>query len=436
MRRLAYLFLPLAAACALAALDGTPGLAAERIAAIVNKSVILSSEVDERFAQAAARFNINPADTATVAKLRRDVLEQLIENQVIVDEALKLGIVVTPQEVNQAVQREIDAVRDRLGGEEAFQDALKEERTTEAELRQRYAPDIKEQMLISRTVSREVQSKTSVTDAELKKFFEANRDSIGRQPEQLDMAHIMFAYEPDSANVRRARARADSLRKAILAGAPFEDVARQSSDDPSGQRGGDLGTFGRGDMVPEFEEVAFRIKPGELSQPVRTRFGFHIIKVEERTAKTDSTEETVHARHVMVGLRPSPGDEERARKRAMVVRDSLLKGADFATMAKRYSQDTATKDSGGALGKISAGGLPPNLREVLTGLSIGEVSVPVKRDTGYHLFKLLGREPEKDYDFEEIKEQLRQMVLNRKLEENYRRWYEKVKKTASIEIKE
>ncbi len=436
MRRLAYLFLPLAAACALAALDGTPGLAAERIAAIVNKSVILSSEVDERFAQAAARFNINPADTATVAKLRRDVLEQLIENQVIVDEALKLGIVVTPQEVNQAVQREIDAVRDRLGGEEAFQEALKEERTTEAELRQRYAPDIKEQMLISRTVSREVQSKTSVTDAELKKFFEANRDSIGRQPEQLDMAHIMFAYEPDSANVRRARARADSLRKAILAGAPFEDVARQSSDDPSGQRGGDLGTFGRGDMVPEFEEVAFRIKPGELSQPVRTRFGFHIIKVEERTAKTDSTEETVHARHVMVGLRPSPGDEERARKRAMVVRDSLLKGADFATMAKRYSQDTATKDSGGALGKISAGGLPPNLREVLTGLSIGEVSVPVKRDTGYHLFKLLGREPEKDYDFEEIKEQLRQMVLNRKLEENYRRWYEKVKKTASIEIKE
>jgi len=436
MRRAALLILTVAAACALAALDGAPGIAAERIAAIVNKSVILASEVDERFAQAAARFNINPADTASIAKLRRDVLEQLIENQVIVDEGIRLGIVVSPQEVNQAVRRELDAVRERLGGEEAFQNALKEERTSEAELRERYAPDIKEQILISRTVSREVQSKTTVTDAELKKFFETNRDSIGRQPEQLDMAHIMFAYEPDSANVRAARARADSLQKALLAGASFEEVARRNSDDPSGQRGGDLGTFERGDMVPEFEEVAFRIAPGELSQPIRTRFGFHIIKVDERLAKTDSTEERVHARHVMIGLRPSPADEDRARRRAMAVRDSLLKGADFAQMARRHSQDTATKDSGGALGQISAGSLPPNMREVLTGLTIGEISVPVKRDSGYHLFKLLGREPEKDYDFEEIKDRLRQMVLNRKLEETYRRWYEKVRRTASIEIKE
>ena len=138
----------------------------------------------------------------------------------------------------------------------------------------------------------------------------------------------------------------------------------------------------------------------------------------------------------MIGLRPSPADEDRARKRAMTVRDSLLKGADFALMAKRYSQDTATKDSGGALGQISAGSLPPNMRDVLTGLTIGEVSVPLKRDSGYHLFKLLGKEPEKDYDFEEIKDRLRQMVLNRKLEETYRRWYDKVRKTASIEIKE
>jgi peptidyl-prolyl cis-trans isomerase SurA len=429
-------FLPAAVVAAFALLGGTPGVAAERIAAIVNKSVILASEVDERFAQAAARFNINPADTATVAKLRRDVLEQLIENQVILDEAAKLGIAVTAQEVNQAVDREIDAVRERLGGDEAFRNAMQEERTSEAELRQRYAPDIKEQILISRTVAREVQSKTTVTDAELRKFLDANRDSIGRRPEQLDMAHIMFSYEPDSAAVRRSKARADSLRNVILKGKAFEEVARQHSDDPSGQRGGDLGTFGRGDMVPEFEEVAFRLKAGEVSQPVRTRFGFHVIKVEAHETATDSTEERVHARHVMIALRPTPADEDRARKRALAVRDSLLKGADFARMAARFSQDTATKDSGGVLGTISAGSLPANLREVLTGLSIGEVSVPVKRDTGYHLFKLLGKEPEEDYKFDDIKDQLRQMVLNRKLEETYHRWYEKIKQTASIEIKD
>jgi peptidyl-prolyl cis-trans isomerase SurA len=424
-------------AAALTLPAGRPARAAERIAAIVNKSVILASEVDERFAQAAARFNIDPGDTQTVAKLRHDVLEQLIENQIILDEAVKLGITVTPQEVNQAVDREIDAVRERLGGEEAFQRALREEQTTEADLRQRYAPDVKDQLMISRAVAREVQSKTTVSDGDVRQFFEANRDSIGRRPEQLDLAHIMFAYEPDSQNVRRARAKADSLRGVILKGKPFEEIARQFSDDPSGQRGGDLGMFGRGDMVPEFEQVAFELKPGEVSRPVRTRFGFHIIKVEKHEAATDSTQERVQARHVMIGLRPTPADEERARKRAMTVRDSLMKGgADFAVMARRYSQDTATKDSGGALGEISAGSLPANLREVLTGLSIGEVSVPVRRDTGYHLFKLLARKPEEDYKFEDIKDQLRQMVLNRKLEETYRRWYERIRKTASVEIKE
>jgi peptidyl-prolyl cis-trans isomerase SurA len=421
---------------ALALLGGTPGGAAERIAAIVNKNVILASEVDERFAQAAARFNIDPADTASVAKLRRDVLQQLIENEVILAEAARLGITVSPAEVKEAVDREIESVRQRLGGDAAFQRALQEEKTTEAELRQRYEPDVRDQMLISRTVNREVQSKVTVADPELRQFFDANRDSIGKRPEQLRLAHILFAFEPDSVQVRRARVRADSLRNLIEKGRPFEEVARQFSDDPSGQRGGDLGAFGRGDMVPEFEEVAFRLKPDEISQPVRTRYGFHIIQVQDHQAKTDSTEELVRARHVMIGVKPTSNDEERARKKALAVRDSLLKGADFAAMARRYSSDAATKDSAGVIGDISVGQLPDNLREVLTGMSIGEVSVPVKRDTGYHLFKLLGRVPEADYKFDDIKEQLRQMVMNRKLEEAYRRWYEKIRKNSSVDIKE
>ncbi|HEU4333083.1 MAG TPA: peptidylprolyl isomerase [Candidatus Eisenbacteria bacterium] len=425
-----------AVAALLALAQGAPTGAAERIAAIVNKNVILASEVDERFAQAAARYNIDPSDTATAARLRREVLEQLIENQVILAEATRLGVSVTPQDVKQAVDREIDAVRERLGGEAAFTKALADERTTLADLRAKYEPDVRDQLLISRTVAREVQSKTNVTDAEVRQFFDAHKDSLGRKPEILDLAHIMFAYEADSQQVRRARARADSLRNLIVKGRSFEEIARQFSDDPSGQRGGDLGAFARGDMVPEFEEVAFQQKPGEISQPVRTRYGFHLIRVEERQAKTDSTAEMVKARHVMIALRPTPADEERARKRSLAIRDSLMKGADFAAMARRYSHDTATKDSGGALGEISAGNLPANLREVLTGLSLNEVSVPVRRDTGYHLFKLLGRTPEKEFQFEEIKDQLRQMVLNRKLEESYRRWYERVRKSVSVEIKD
>ena len=409
--------------------------AAERIAAIVNNNVILESDVDERFQQAAMRFNVDPRDTAATAKLRKSVLDQLIENQVVIAEGTKLGITVSPAEVSAAVDREIGALRERLGGADAYQKALKQEGMTEADLRKRYEPDIRDQLIISRTVNREVQSKTTVTDAEIRTFFDTNQDSIGKRPEELRLAHILIAFEPDSVSAKRARVKADSLRALIAKGRSFEELAKQFSDDPSGARGGDLGEFGRGDMVPEFETVAFSLKLNEVSQPVRTRFGYHLIKVSSHQAKTDSTEETVHASHIMIGVKSTPADEERARKRALAIRDSLMQGADFAKMAKLYSKDSATKDSGGVLGGVPVNSLPDNLREVLTGLSLNEISVPVKRDAGYHIFKLLGRTPERDYKFEDIKDELRQMVLNKKLEESYRRWYERIKKTVTIEIK-
>ena len=99
----------------------------------------------------------------------------------------------------------------------------------------------------------------------------------------------------------------------------------------------------------------------------------------------------------MVQMKATPADEERARKKALAVRDSLTRGADFAAMARAYSGDTATRDSGGVLGQISVPTLPANLREPLAGLRVGEVSVPFKREAGYHIFKLLARDPEGEY---------------------------------------
>lgn len=427
-------------ALAAASLAG-PGVtgAAERIAAIVNKSVILSSDVDEQTQQAAARFNVNPDDSASMKKLRKEVLDQLVEKQVILAEAARLGITVGPKDVNEAVGQEIDQLKGRLGGDAAFQAALAQEKTTEAALRRRYEPDVKDQLVIMRTVGREVQNKVTVTDAEVRAYYQANRDSIAKRPEALKLAHILVAFEPDTQQVRRARVRADSIRSVLAKpgkAAAFPDLAAQLSDDPSGRRGGDLGTFGRGDMVPEFEEVAFAMKPMEISNPVRTRFGYHVIQVLEHFPATDSTEERVHARHIMIATKPSPADEERARVRALALRDSLAHGADFAAVARKYSADVATKDSSGYLGEIPVPSLPPNMREVLTALREGEISTPFKRDAGYHIFKVLGRTAETEYKYEDIKDDLKKVVMNRKLEEAYRRWYDRIKKNVNVELKE
>ena len=428
-------FTRLLIACALLLGIVGPVRSAERIAAIVNKEVILASDVDDQTREAAMRMRVDPADTASMGRLRKEVLNQLVEKQVLLAEAQKQGITVAEADVNQAVDREIDAVKQRIGSEAEYKAALAKEQTTEAELRKRYETGVREQLLISRLVGREVQSKTSVTDAEVRAYFESHRDSIGKRPEELRMAHILIAFEPDAASIKRSQVRADSLRALVVKGQPFERVAQQHSDDPSARVGGDLGTFGRGDMVAEFEKVAFALKPMEISQPVRTRFGFHIIQVMQHHAKTDTTEERIHARHIMVQAKPTAADEERARVRALALRDSVLAGADFGAVAKKFSADTATRDSAGVLGQVPVPALPANMREALSGLRVGEVSVPFKREAGYHIFKVLGRVPETDYKFEDIKDDLKEVVMNRKLEENYRRWYERVKKTVNVEIR-
>jgi peptidyl-prolyl cis-trans isomerase SurA len=434
MRRV-FALAALAAFVVVAAHSARTVSATERIAAIVNKEVILDSDVDDQLRLAMTNLHVDPSDSVSVARLRKDVLQQLVDEQVILNEAQKQNITISKPELDEAVTQAIQNVKDRLGSEESFQRALAEEKTTEAGLRRKYEPDVRKQLLVMRLVGREVQNKTSVTDAEVKGFFTSHRDSLGKRPEALKLSAIVIGFEPDSVQVKRLRARADSARTAILKGKRFEDVAKAVSDDPSGVRGGDLGIFMRGAMVREFEDVAFALKPMDISEPVRSRFGWHVIQVLEHLQQTDSTQERVHARHILIQTHVTPADEDRARKRALVVRDSLLHGTDFAVAAKRYSMDTATKDSAGYMGEVPVPSLPPTFQEPLAGLGPGEVSVPLKGDVGYYIFKLIGRTPERDYTFDEVKVELKQLVLNQKLRDAYDRWLDRIRKNVNIEIK-
>ncbi len=434
MRRRAALVVPVL----LAALAGAPliAVAAERIMAIVNMEAILESDVEDALRQAMAQYRVDPGDSTSVAQLRKEVLKQLIDEQVILAEAARQGVTVPKAQVDQSVDQQLQTVKSRLGTDEQFRKALEQEKLTEPALRQKYATELRKQLLVTKMVDREVQSKTTVTDGEVRTYFTAHRDSIGKAPERLKLAAVVLAFEPDSAQVKRARAKADSLRAVIVKGKPFADVAAAASDDPSGARGGDLGTFARGTMVPEFEEEVFALKPMDLSKPIRSRYGFHIVQVLEHQAATDSSEERVHARHILVQMKPTPADEERARKRATGVRDSLMAGGDFATFARRYSSDSASRDSGGLLGEIPLPNLPPTFQEPVSGLRVGEISVPLKGEAGYYVFKLLGRIPESDYKYEDIKDDLRKIVLNQKLRDSYQRWLDRIRKNVNVEMKD
>jgi peptidyl-prolyl cis-trans isomerase SurA len=382
------------------------------------------------------QYRVDSGDTTSVAQLRKEVLKQLVDEQVILAEAARQGVTVPKAQVDQSVEQQLQSVKSRLGSAEQFQKALEQEKLTEPALRQKYATELRKQLLVTKMVDREVQSKTSVSDTEVRTYFAAHRDSIGKAPERLRLAAIVLAFEPDSTQVKRARARADSLWTAIMKGQAFADVASAASDDPSGARGGDLGTFARGTMVPEFEDAVFALKPMDISKPIRSRYGFHVVQVLEHQAATDSSEERVHVRHILVQMKPTPKDEERSRERAITVRDSVIAGGDFASFARRYSADSASRDSGGALGDIPLPNLPPTFQEPVSGLRVGEISVPLKGEAGYYVFKLLGRTPETDYKYEDIKDDLRKIVLNQKLRDSYQRWLDRIRKNVNVELKD
>src|SRR5438874_8153601 len=159
----------IAFALAVAALPAARGASAsERIAAIVNKEVILESDVDDQLRVAMTNLRVDPSDSVTVAKLRKDVLRQLIDEQVILAEAQKQNVTIPKAELDAAVTKAVENVKTRLGTPANFQRALQEEHTTEAQLRAKYEPDVKKQLLVMRLVGKEVQNRPPVPDAEVK----------------------------------------------------------------------------------------------------------------------------------------------------------------------------------------------------------------------------------------------------------------------------
>ncbi|MBD3336596.1 MAG: hypothetical protein GF355_13875 [Candidatus Eisenbacteria bacterium] len=403
---------------------------AEKVVAVVEEEPILLSEVLEQYEVFAAQGAVDTSDTSAARGLKRRILDQLIEDRLVILEAQSQGIQVSPEEVQQAVEQTIDDIVQGLGGRQAFLNQLRAEGLTEAELRERYRQDARRQLLANRLVQREIGSQVELTDEDVRRYFEENRDELPEKPMLTRISDIFIAVRPDSLIEARRREEAAELRQRIASGElEFEEAAEKFSDDPSSEVGGRLGRFRRGDFEPAFEQAAFDLEPGEISPPVRTRFGFHLIRLDEKDAQGEWA--VVH--HILLRLPPSRIDEARARERAEAIRQQLLEGESFAAMARTASDDTVAAARGGDLGWLPAGAFQGAVKQAVDTLQVGEVSEVVPGDGGFHILKVTGRQEPGEYTFEEIREDLREMVRRERLEEKYRAWIEDLRQKYYIE---
>ncbi len=265
-----------------------------------------------------------------------------------------------------------------------------------------------------------------IADSEVDSYYTEQRDSQFKQEEKVRARHILFRVSEDAPDAAAAAVqdKAQALYEELQAGKDFATVANELTEDPSGKgKGGDLGWFGRGQMVPAFENVAFSLKPGELSIPVRTRFGYHLIKVEEHQDAGYKPIKDVSA-EIRSTLRRSKA-QELAKNIAQTVRRDLLSGMSCAEVAQNNKLPHGTTEPFEISAEIPGIGRVPAFNRVLFALEPDGVSESLSGESGDYLFRLLERRPQHEGTFEEVKERAETALRQ-----------EKAEKLAQIQVQE
>lgn len=264
----------------LSALAGEERLPEGKVA-VVNGSVITRAAFErERSRIQQSLFSRGkPLSDTQRLQIDREALENLISRELLYQESQKRGVTVDETVTNEQLRK----LKERFPSEDEFKSALTKANLSEAAIKS----ELKKAIAIQQFVDREFVRKTSVTEEESRAYYDSHPD-LFKQPEQVRASHILIKVDPgaDASQKAEARKKLEEIQESVHNGEDFSTLATERSEGPSRKRGGDLGYFGRGQMVKPFEEAAFALRPGEVSDIVETEFGYHLIKVFDKKPQT------------------------------------------------------------------------------------------------------------------------------------------------------
>jgi len=399
------------------------------IVAVVDKEIILQSELFSQVQLYALQNRIELRTQEEVERLQRELLDRMIDDKLLLVQAEKdTSLRVTDREVSEALDQHIRQIRQQFPSQEEFERQLAQEGFTELKLRRKYKEEVKNQILKEKLVNARLRQ-VKLSNMEVREFHQTNKDSLPQRPESIRLAHLLVSLQPSEATVEAIKSLAFRVLELARSGVDFSELAAECSDDPSSERGGDLGFFSPGDMVPEFELALSALKPGEISGLVKTQFGYHIIKLEQRAG------EKVKARHILFMLRPSQEDQSTALRLADSLYHLVQTGTDFSQLAREFSDDSDSREAGGELGWYAVEDLTPQFSEAVRGLEVGEGSQPAKSEFGYHLLKVLDWQEARYLSLEEDWEQLKEMAKRAKVNRQLVDWLKEIRKRYYVEVK-
>ncbi len=357
------------------------------------------------------------------------ILERMINDELILIQAQRdTTISVKPEEIDQALAEHIQSLKGQFADEDEFQKELIREGLTERDLRVRYRREVRNQLMKQKLVQRKL-GDVSVSNGEVRDFYRQFKDSLPVQPEGAKLAHILLPIEPSEATSDSAKARITRILKQINDGMDFSAAAKQYSEDPSADKGGDIGWMGKGEMVPTFENAAFALTTGQISGVVKTRFGYHLIQCVEKTG------DRVHVKHILLPLAATAADSALVMARADSIAQAARAGADYCQLASIYSQDTESQKNCGELGWYPVDEMFPEFKVGLAQAKAGDIVGPIATKFGLHVLRLLERRPAHalnlTQDWDGIKEMARRDKTNRVVAD----WINEIRKDTYVDIR-
>lgn len=351
----------------------------DRIVATVDNHTILWSELNYRLRFEAEQRGLSIfAESAELAAERRAILNAMIDEQVLVLKAKQDSIQIDPAEVEEMLGQQFEMAKSSMDDGE-FERMLAHVGLSERQLKARYRKEIRHRLL-SRQMRAFVSYRVHVSHRDVEAFRSAHQDTL---PAHISLSHILIKIQPSAEVLKEKRVRIEEIQALLAAGGDFATIARAHSEDPgSASLGGDLGCFSPRTLVPEFEEAAFALKPGQTSEPVLSPYGYHLIQVREKR------ETSICASHILVLAKTSESDQARARETLADLRGRALNSEEFSQLARQYSANPQTAMQGGLWGTFPKAQIPNFLQPYLRDLKLGGISEPFFLDDGGYIVKI------------------------------------------------
>ncbi len=400
----------------------------DRIVALVNDDIITQTELEQQLTAIAAQLRQQNVRMPPAQVLRRQVLERMIVQRVQLQLADRGGIRVDDETLNDVMNK--IAIENGISLME-LPSILARDGIAFADFRE----NVRNEMITNRLQQQQVVSRITVTEQEVDNYLTNAATRRGADTE-FRLAHILIAV-PEGATpdlIREKREKAEDVLSQLREGADFGTTAVAVSDGQKALEGGDLGWRQASQLPAVLAEQVVPLSVGEIAGPVRSPAGFHLLKlVDKRSRVSTSTVTESLVRHILIQSDQITTDEQ-ARRTLQELRERVIAGEDFGTLAREHSADKGSASEGGSLGWVRPGAMVPEFEQTMAATAPGEISQPFQTRFGWHILQVMSRRSLDNTD-EIERAKAREAIHQRKVEEALQSWLRRIRDEAYVEYR-